>query len=286
MRAHLSDRVISRLLREGTWRRVASGIYGIRDDSWEQRAWAGLLIGGTDAVLGKQSAAYLDGIAPPPHAITVYIKPEQRIARDDRWSFIRSPRLGGGVLTHTEVPQTVVDLSADLEPDGVVALVAKASRIRPRLDEEVRRILGRHRHRALLLDILSDVDAGAESPLERRYLIDVERAHRLPSAERQSKPSRYRTDAWYRDYGLLVELDGRRYHEGLAASVDMKRDNEHRLLGLTTLRYGWPAIAGAPCQVARQVGTALRRRGWEGAFRPCRRCQDPPRGGSSTVFGG
>ena len=39
----------------------------------------------------------------------------------------------------------------------------------------------------------------------------------------------YRTDVDYEEYGLLVELDGRRGHDGAGRFRDMNRDNRHVL---------------------------------------------------------
>ena len=140
---------------------------------------------------------------------------------------------------------------------------------------EILRILEgqkRHRNRQLLRDILGDVSAGAHSPLEVRYLRDVERAHGLPKAIRQARVGPYQGDALYEPYGLLVELDGRAYHQGRAFTVDMDRDNFHQLRGVVTLRFGWRQVSGDPCGVARQVGVALTARGWPGTPTACRHC--------------
>ena len=59
--------------------------------------------------------------------------------------------------------------------------------------------------------------AGALSPLERRYLRDVERAHGLPRAGRQLPDlvdgARVTRDVEYAAQATDVELDGRLGHE-------------------------------------------------------------------------
>jgi hypothetical protein len=107
----------------------------------------------------------------------------------------------------------------------------------------------RHRHRALLNDLLADVgDAGAESPIELRYLRDVERAHGLPKGSRQESRSGlpYMSDVDYEDFALIVELDGRTGHEGVGRFRDMDRDNRHALVDATTLRFGHYDLASRP----------------------------------------
>lgn len=68
----------------------------------------------------------------------------------------------------------------------------------------------------------------------------------------------------YLPYRPLVELDGKIWHEGLAASLDMERDNRHVLASFTTLRFGWLAVVDNPCRVASHVATALHQGGWTG----------------------
>ena len=273
----LSDRVIHRLLRDDTWRPVSSGVYADRPETWLQLAWAGLLIGGRSAVLGLAAAAYLHRFEKePPAEIAVFTGARQSPARaDSRFSFIRADRTGFGDPCRTRPAQTVVDLSAKLGADALAAFLAEVVSRRLVDSREILRILEgqkRHRNRQLLRDILGDVSAGAHSPLEVRYVRDVERAHRLPTAIRQARVGPYRGDALYELYGLLVELDGRAYHQGRASTVDMDRDNFHQLRGVVTLRFGWRQVSGDPCGVARQVAVALKARGWPGTSTPCRHC--------------
>ena len=88
---------------------------------------------------------------------------------------------------------------------------------------------GRVRHRALVVDVLAEVAAGVESPLERRYRRDVERAHGLPISELQVREvlsGRWvRADGRYRPYRTRVELDGQLAHPGGRTDEDTWRDN-------------------------------------------------------------
>jgi hypothetical protein len=120
---------------------------------------------------------------------------------------------------------------------------------------------------------LGDISGGAHSPLERRYIRDVERPHGLPPARRQVRTARgVRTeykDALYEDFGVGVELDGDLWHPPEAHWRDRHRDNAAAAGGIITLRYSWPDITQRPCQVAAQLAAVLRRRGWRGTPRPC-----------------
>lgn len=136
---------------------------------------------------------------------------------------------------------------------------------------------GRHTCRTLLTELLTDVGEGAESPLELRYLRDVERRHGLPRGRRQ-RPSADRPalrDVLYPDYAFIVELDGRKGHEGEGKFRDMRRDNAALLANLSTVRYGFGDVAGSPCEVGWEVAQLLLRRGWPGPFRRCSRCPEP-----------
>lgn len=273
----LTDRVVERLIGQEDWRRMTRGIYALSEETWLQLAWAGVLLGGPASVLGFTSAAYLHGLTrTPPQPISVFVGRSGRVERDDRWQFCRADRLGRGDPPRTRVAQTIADLSGLMDADDLTTLLAEAIGSRRTTPDDILRIARqthRLRHRRLLTDILGDVAAGAHSPLEMRYLRAVERPHGLPVAVRQASPSgRFRTDAWYRDYRVVVELDGDPYHRGLARSIDMTRDNLHGLDGITTLRFSWVHVVGDPCAVAEQVAAALSNHGWWGQLAPCSRC--------------
>jgi hypothetical protein len=131
---------------------------------------------------------------------------------------------------------------------------------------------GRLRRRAGLLAALEEVGDGAHSLLELRY-VKVERAHGLPQAKRQARLSRrgrtiYR-DNLYQEYGLAVELHGQAAHPVENRWRDVRRDNAGLAEGVVTLRYSYADVTERPCQVAAQVGQALRIRGWAGQPRRC-----------------
>jgi hypothetical protein len=129
------------------------------------------------------------------------------------------------------------------------------------------------RWREDLRDALADVHAGVQSPLERRYLHDVEQAHALPKGMRQVKTRAGSTvqyhDVRYTDFGVGVELDGVAYHSGAAWTRDDARDNTSTLEGIRTLRYGWVKVAYHPCGVAHEVWSLLAKQGYRRDFQRC-----------------
>jgi hypothetical protein len=182
----------------------------------------------------------------------------------------------------TRVEETVLDLveSADSLDDVIGWLTracgrrlttasrlaaAAATRKRMRWRREVRAVLG-------------DVESGAHSPLEVRYLRTVERPHGLPPALRQTRRERrggcYYDDVRYAPFGVLVELDGRLGHVADGRLRDLRRDNAAAESGELVLRYGWADVTGRPCVVAAQVANVLQARGWAGRPDRCPRC--PP----------
>ena len=273
----LTDRVISRLLRTQWWA-IAPGVYSLRPEpGWLGWCWAGLLVGGPGSSLGLAAAAHLHRlIRSPPDRILVWLPEGRQVRSRDPWVFRRGARTPVGSPPRTGVVRTILDLAAVQPTDALVGVLAEAVGRRGVRPEEVRAgltALPRHTRRRLLTDLLADVDGGIRSPLERRYLQLVERAHGLPTAERQSSPGgRFEVDAWYAAFRTVVELDGRTYHEGAARFRDFARDNRHVEAGLVTVRLGWGDVVDRPCAVARQVAKVLVRHGWSGTPHGCRRC--------------
>jgi hypothetical protein len=131
----------------------------------------------------------------------------------------------------------------------------------------------RIRWRAWITAALQDAADGVHSPLERNYVHGVERAHGLPTAQRQAKRrhgsgTRY-LDNLYEGYGLCVELDGVAAHPPEGRWRDTHRDNANLVQGTETLRYGWPDVVENRCQTAAEIAAVLRRHGWKGTLRPC-----------------
>ena len=142
----------------------------------------------------------------------------------------------------------------------------------PRLLEVIAR-LPRLPRRALLGDVLADVEAGTRSVLEQRYLRDVERAHGLPEGERQLRQDTVsgvvQRDIRYADQRTLVELDGAFGHrDAVDKWADLQRDLDAAVDDHLTLRPGWAQVL-EPCRLAGLVSTVLRHRGWTGRPRAC-----------------
>ena len=281
----LAPSSLRRLVEDGSWQRISRGVFFASDwpVSWTANAWAGVLIGGDFARIGGLAAAHLHGLVDDaPKVIDVLVSPASRPRLDGTWRFVResdgwrSPRTIGSP-PRTTIDDTVLDLIAESRDEAeVIGWITGAVQNRLTTPAHLRAALSRRSRipfRSALDAVINDTAVGARSPLELRYLRDVERAHDLPSGRRQVRRRRTECDVWYEDYALLVELDGRRGHEGAGAFRDMRRDNSATTDGLATLRYGYRDVFGSPCEVAAQVAENLARRGWPGPFGRCQRCR-------------
>ncbi len=186
---------------------------------------------------------------------------------------MRSAR-DGGEPRRTPIDVTLLDLAAESTEDEIVAVITRA--FGQGLTKPARLLaLSAQRkqvsRRSLIVALCDESSRGVESILEWRFLAVVVRGHRLPEPVLQAHlAARTRSDAFWEDHGVVVELDGRLGHE--QAFRDMGRDNRLALSGLTTLRYGWHDVTQRPCDVARQLCEMLQSRGWAGKSTRCDRC--------------
>ena len=168
------------------------------------------------------------------------------------------------------VPDTVLDLCEGGSPRELEDLVTRAVQNRLTTPRNLQRALDRrerHSRRRLLTELLLEVAEGAESPLELRYLRDVERRHRLPDGKRQRRTSTPgRRDVIYRSTARRRA----RWPAAWARAVPRHGAGQRGLLEeLTTMRFGFGDVAGSPCLVAAQVAQCWEAR-LDGSFRRCR----------------
>lgn len=284
-RLGLTRGVRTRLLREGLWLPVGRGVYAVsgRPPDWDGLAWAGCLHGGDHARLGPLASARDHGLLETdPLPVDVLVPPGRNVRVTGPWVFTqeqpgvrRSATVGSP--PRLTVEDTLLDLCAQGSETEVLGWVTTALRERlttPRRLRHAAEQRTRLRNRRFFTDLVRDAAAGAESPLEIRFLRDVERVHGLPPGRRQLSRSGlpFLTDVDYDPYAVLVELDGRKGHEGRGRFRDMNRDNLHVLARRWTLRYGWFDVLDHPCRVAWQVAQVLVDAGWSGLPTRCRRC--------------
>lgn len=271
------------------WRRAYPGVYITHSAqlSWYTRTTAALAYAGKGAALSHTTAAdwWFETSAgraqrvantvelSVPAGRTVAPRSGLRIHRRRAL-----PEVWEGRIRVVTAAETAVDLACRAtSEDDVVGVLTRAAGVAELAD--IRAAVARRsrvRRRALLLDVLADVSAGMESPLERNYHQDVEIDHGLPASELQVREvlsgSRIRADCRYRRWRVRVELDGKLGHPGGRTDRDTWRDNAALLAtSEVTLRYRWTHVVGTPCRTAQQVVDALRAGGWNGLPRRCGR---------------
>ena len=284
MRAGLSVDKIVWLLKQGAWRQVFRGVYAtftgpLKREAW---LWAAVLYAGRGAYLSHRTAAKLNGLTDDvPPVIDVTIPANRRVVapkgvvihHSSRRPMIWTPP---GIPAYSIAEETVLDLArAATDKDEVIALITGGFHRRLLAESHLSAVMRTRkqlRWRSELNEIMSVASGGAHSVLEYRHDRDVQRAHGLPEPVKQAKfrktdgTTGYR-DRWYPQYGgLVIELDGQRYHPD--GERDRERDNQAAVAG-ATLRYGWSDVTSRACQIARQEADALRNRGWAGTLQPC-----------------
>lgn len=276
-RAWLSRRVAS-----GRWQRLHRGVVATYSGplAWSTTAWGALLYAGRGAALSHASAAYRQGLtSTAPRVIDVTVPSARRVAPTGG---VHVHHRTGRLLASGRPPttwrgDTVVDLvAAARSVDDAVGWVCRAARAGASPPEIADALARRRpfRNAALLGEIVAEVRAGIESPLERRYHRDVEGRHALPRAHLQVcevvRGLWIRADGIYEGYGVRVELDGNLGHPGGRTDADTWRDNAVLLASADlTLRYRWRHVAATPCATAAQLAEALARGGWRGKPRRC-----------------
>ncbi len=262
------------------WFSVAPGVYCVQEPTWESWCWAGILYAGPTAVMGSLAAAhwYRLTVVPPQEIVVWHGRSSQlrRLGNEDTGvTFRRALRSGRGEPPRTGVEVTMLDAAHDTTEDEFVAVVTRALAQRLTTPSRLVASLGerpRVRHRSVLLQLCDSASTGVESVLEWRFLQVVVRAHGLPDPERQAVlRAGTRTDCLWREFGVVVELDGRLGHGDTFR--DMDRDNRLAMVGLVTLRYGWHDVTTRPCEVAWSLHQVLQVRGHEVPRTRCRRCR-------------
>jgi predicted transcriptional regulator of viral defense system len=284
LNAGLSAPMIFRRVESGRWQQLYRGVYAVFNGPppRDTGLWAAVLRAGPEAVLSYQTAAELHGlIDSPAEAIYVTVPSTRRVTspglvirNSNRVAAARQPCREP---PRTNVEETVLDLVQFAGNfDEVCGWITRACGRRLTTEERLRAAMAsrkKMRWRPELDDILAAAGDGIHSVLEYRYLRDVERAHGLPRSKHQVRvvidgKSAYR-DAYYEEFQVVVELDGRAAHPDDERWRDNQRDVKAQARGVVTCRYGWRDVYSHPCETALLQARILRQRGWKGAPRPC-----------------
>jgi predicted transcriptional regulator of viral defense system len=280
----LSPQMIVRRVERGRWQQLFWGVYAVftgpaSRDTW---LWAAVLRAGRGAVLSHQTAAELHGLTDL-RAETIYVTvPSDRRIMNPGIVIRTSARIEEARQPLREPPRTTVEETVlDLAQlastlDDACGWITRSCGRRLTTEEKLRAALAmrkKMRWRVELDDVLAAAGDGIHSVLEYRYLRDVERAHGLPRSRHQVRvvidgKVVYR-DAYYDEYKLAVELDGRNAHPDDERWRDNRRDILAGVQGVQTCRYTWRDVYAHPCETAALQAQILRQRGWNGTPRPC-----------------
>jgi hypothetical protein len=282
----LTPRAVKHRVATGQWQRLFPRVYVTYSGPvlHEHRLTAALAYAGDGAALSHGTAAGRHGLpGASTDLIHLVVPATRRIAPQHRLRIHYTRDLPAGDrrsvrgLSCTSVERTVLDLvraapSAGTAADILANAVGSGRTTSARLRSHVESRRGVP-YRVDLLEVLTETQAGARSPLEVRHG-RICRDHGLPIGERQLRQLlegrvTY-VDDFLEEFGIVTELDGRRGHE-LAADRfrDQRRDNANTVVGRAVLRVGWRAALDEPCEVARRRAALLRHRGWTGVTTPC-----------------
>jgi very-short-patch-repair endonuclease len=268
-------------VRLGRWRQICPGVLlaGNGELTAAQQHWVAVLVAGPGALLAGAAAAVAGGIRGI-HAgqIPVLIPAVRGVSR-------RVPRLPPDMpavrvyrsrvlpmdhrrtdgIPRTTMARSVVDAAAWAPSDRAAVLIVAAAcqqrLVRPGEIMSVLTVMTRVRRRALLRSTLDDIEGGASALSELDLLALCRRFH-LPVPDTQQRrrdaAGRHRyVDAYWRERGVLVEVDGGHHMSVAEWSQDMMRQNEIWIAGDRILRFPAWLLRTDPGAVAKQLREAL-----------------------------
>lgn len=270
-----SSSTVSRRLRDGRLRLELPGVYVVTGapDTVAQRRWIALLATGPGAVLSFETAARIHRLSAVavdgPTVLTVRHSGWQRLPG------ITVHQLNDLAAEHvveidgmpvTTLERTIVDLAAVWRRGRLRMAVEDAVAAKRTTDAEIGGCLRSVARRGKpgvrnLTAVLDDRGPGTAPPasqLERDFFALVRRSS-LPEPHRQyplprRDGVRNLSDAAWPEVKLIVEVDGRRWHQRLA---DMKRDRDRDMqaaaVGWQVVRLLHEHVVGAPEETIREL---------------------------------
>jgi hypothetical protein len=253
---------IDRRLRNERLRPVRRGVYAVGHRAIGQRGvWmSAVLFGGFGAALSRRSAAQLWGLGSWRGPVEIVCPEGARLRRIRRPGDLPPPmvsrsgslrpddvtRLDG--IPVTTVARTLVDLAGVLDIERLSTVLNEAEmtgaldlvQLRRGISEgSGRRGIQRLRR---LVGELHPLARDARSILELEFLDMVERLG-FPSPQVNVDVEGLLVDVYWQEWGLVVELDGRRFHDTAKRfEDDRERSARLELAGLRVLRLTWTMV--------------------------------------------
>ncbi|HEX3974793.1 MAG TPA: hypothetical protein VHW96_00940 [Solirubrobacteraceae bacterium] len=263
-----SDGLIRGRLASGAWVTVHVGVYciGPRRNDPVSRAAAAVLACGRGAALSHASAASLWGFLPRwwfPLEVTSKDRRERPDVTTHRCQSLkpRDVTRQHGVPT-TSPARTTLDLAPRVSRKQLTRLVNDALRDKVLYRAALADVLERnplHPGTKLLKHFVEDPRNPTDSPLEDDFLAFVKK-YGLPVPQTNVDLHGRKVDVFYPEANLIVELDGRAYHNDADAFRDDRdRDTENLKHGLTTVRITTDRLALSAGYEAERLMTIYRR---------------------------
>jgi hypothetical protein len=242
----LHPNAIRARLSNGTWAVRYHGMYCLAPARQDPQALihAAVLAGGPDAVASHSSAAHLWGFLPhykPPPEITLTTgdrRPRHILTHRCPSLQPRDIARQHGVPT-TSPARTALDLAPRFTKKQLTRLVNDQLRDGYLHLEALRDILDRnpyHPGTKLLRPFVEHPRNPTDSPFEDDFLTFVKK-YGLPMPQTNIWLHGRKVDVFYPEARLIVELDGREFHNDQDAfRDDRERDTENLKHGLTTMR--------------------------------------------------
>ena len=256
-KAGFSGDAIRRRIRSGAWLQLAPTVYGFpsAEPSWE-RQLAVAVLSRPRAYVAEMSAAYLHGLRDIEKHRPVIAVPETSNARSSVCRVIRHRRfdeLGVSRVRGFEtltVAESVVLLSRRIEPHRIESVFDDAL-VAGKLDlDDLGRVLKRESDsRTKGLSVVQELfrTRSPTAPVtDGSYLESMVETVLLRNGVEgwtrefpfSIRGHRGRVDFFFRDYGLVVEADGRSWHmKSEDFESDRKRDNGIAEMGYQVLRF-------------------------------------------------
>lgn len=191
---------------------------------------------------------------------------QSKLLTDEDVHPLRQPR-------RTRIARSLVDAAAWMPTDrGAMAVLAAGVQQGRARVTDLRAVLDRAgmiRRRGLMLDILGDIEGGAQALSELDFTRKVVRQFKLPEPSRQvgkrdSRKRRRWIDVVFDEWKVMVEIDGAQHIQPLDQWDDMERDNDLEIDGYRMLRFPAWLVRDKPEYVARKILDALLSRGYRG----------------------
>lgn len=260
----------------GRWRRVHSQVLAVHTGPLPERSrwWAAVLEGGPSAVLDGVSALLAAGLTGfDVDTIRVSVPRGSRTRRAAGLNIRETRRLRTTDRAPGALPRTRPEIAAvrgalwatsDKQAALIVTMTVQQQLSTPERIGRALLDLRRDRRRELLAVTVQDLLEGVRALSEAEFAHECRRRG-FPEPSRQvvrkSKDGRYYLDAYWEEWGVVVEIDGIQHSWAGNLVKDALRHNDVTLANDVVLRLPLLGLRVAPDEFFSQIREALRGRG-------------------------